>query len=190
MSVQSLAGVDVGNNRGSWITIKSGTRFYPLDPKESEINIEDIAHSLSLICRYNGHCDRFYSVAEHSLYCMQAAGDNTKLALACLLHDASEAFIGDMTRPLKYNIPAFIEIEDSIQYVIWKKFNLNNLDFVKIKEIDNRVCSTEKEFILKNSEPWPNMPPAYDWLIIPEKAPEIEDIKNQFLDSFKKLTQK
>ena len=53
--------------RGDWMQTHSGLRFYPLDPRPEDIRIEDIAHALPMICRFNGHCSRFYSVAEHSL---------------------------------------------------------------------------------------------------------------------------
>lgn len=82
------------------------TRTYitPLNPKPEQINIKDIAHALSLICRANGHFDYFYSVAQHSINCaLEAKARNLsrKVQLACLLHDGSEAYIADIIRPIK-----------------------------------------------------------------------------------------
>lgn len=91
---------------GLHINTFTGIHFYPLDPKITEIKTEDIAHALSLICRANGHCSHFYSVAQHSLNCAEEAkirDYSTRVQLGCLLHDASEAYISDITRPVKKN---------------------------------------------------------------------------------------
>lgn len=84
-----------------WIGTFTGSRFYPLDPNPEDINVIDIAHHLSMICRYNGAVSRFYSVAEHSHHVSRLVPP--KHALHALLHDAAEAYIGDMIRPLKEN---------------------------------------------------------------------------------------
>jgi hypothetical protein len=77
------------SRRGDWMQTFTGRRFWPLDPRGEDVLIEDIAHALSLLTRYGGHCTRFYSVAEHSVLLARAATPENALWL--LLHDASEA---------------------------------------------------------------------------------------------------
>jgi|AntRauTorcE11897_2_1112592.scaffolds.fasta_scaffold13745_4 5'-deoxynucleotidase YfbR-like HD superfamily hydrolase len=105
----------------------------PLKPKQSNIDIEEIAESLSNTCRFNGHCKLFYSVAEHSLNTLKlgeflAGEDLQKLTpqeqLQFLLHDATEAYVGDLIKPLKNLIPLFEEIENRFWKVIAKKYKV------------------------------------------------------------------
>ena len=82
----------------------------PLDARPDQILIEDIAHSLSLMTRANGHCRQFYSVAQHSINCALEArnlGLSPRVQLACLLHDAAEAYIADIPRPVKHRLSGF-----------------------------------------------------------------------------------
>ena len=88
----------------SYITTVSGIHFYPLNPNPDDIDISDIAHALSLICRANGHFKYFYSVAQHCIACAEEAierGYSLEVTLGCLLHDASEAYLCDVT-PVSY----------------------------------------------------------------------------------------
>ena len=99
--------------------------FDPLHPNVDLLDITDIAHSLSMLCRANGHFKTFYSVAQHSINCMQEArarGYSPRLQLACLLHDASEAYLSDITRPVKAELPQYKEIESPLQDLIWEKW--------------------------------------------------------------------
>lgn len=99
--------------------------FDPLNPETELIDIGDIAHALSMLCRANGHFKRFYSVGMHSVNCAREAiarGYSRKVQLACLLHDGSEAYLSDVTRPVKQEIPRYKEIEEPLQAVIWNKF--------------------------------------------------------------------
>ena len=89
------------------------------------IHIEDIAHALAMQCRYNGHCSRFYSVAEHSIllsYWMQRRDHSPRLQLLGLLHDAAEAYLGDLIREVKRALPAFQAIEARMEAAIWEAF--------------------------------------------------------------------
>src|SRR5690349_19702773 len=108
--------------RGSWMQTFTGRRFYPLDPKVEDIDPTDIAHALSLICRYGGHVTRFYSVAEHCVLLSHAVSPEN--ALWALLHDATEAYVGDMVRPLKQHMPAYRDVEDRLMLVIADRFGL------------------------------------------------------------------
>ena len=99
--------------------------FDPLQPNAELIDIEDIAHALSMLCRANGHFKSFYSVAQHSINCMKEAkarGYSDRIQLACLLHDASEAYLSDVTRPVKAELPRYKEIEAPLQELIWNKW--------------------------------------------------------------------
>lgn len=87
---------------GPWIGLSGDRRFWPLDPRPSEFRIEDIAGPLSRICRFGGRCSPFYSVAEHSLLVMRIVEEaHPDIALQALLHDAAEAYLGDVISPLK-----------------------------------------------------------------------------------------
>src|SRR5690242_11754504 len=85
--------------RGDWMQTYTGRRFWPLDPRVDDIDIGDIAHHLSLVCRFAGACREFYSVAQHCVGVSYVC--DPKDALWGLLHDAAEAYVGDMVRPLK-----------------------------------------------------------------------------------------
>ncbi len=105
----------------STITTYSGKAFDPIAPEARKICIADIAHALSLLCRANGHFPTFYSIGQHSLHCMEEAtarGYGERVALACLLHDASEAYISDITRPVKRALADYRGIEANLQNAI------------------------------------------------------------------------
>jgi len=99
----------------------SGRVIDPLDPDPKQIVIEDIAHALSLQCRYGGHCKRFYSVAEHSVLIWRYIWYHVNKKSA-LLHDAAEAYLVDVPSPVKDSIPQYASIEDNLSRIIAKKF--------------------------------------------------------------------
>lgn len=124
-------------------------RFNPLNPSVEDIDIEDIAHALSFMVRANGHFPEFYSVAQHSICCAREAivrkGMGT-LALACLLHDASEAYLADITRPVKKHLPRYMEVEEVLQNLIYQKFlarSLNEEELQILKQIDDAMLFHE-----------------------------------------------
>ena len=107
------------------ITTYTGEYFYPANPDPEGIHIEDIAHALSMICRGNGHVKTFFSVGQHCINCAmeaKARGYSERVQLACLLHDASEAYLSDVTRPVKHELPKYLEIEKPLQESIWQKY--------------------------------------------------------------------
>jgi 5'-deoxynucleotidase YfbR-like HD superfamily hydrolase len=123
-------------------------RFSPLQPEREDIDIEDIAHSLSLMCRANGHFSSFFSVAEHSINCAKEAeerGLSAKLCMVALLHDSSEAYLADITRPVKIFLPDYRKIEKHLQQFIYNRFNAvyTKEEFAVVNEIDNAMLFAE-----------------------------------------------
>ena len=133
----------------SCIRTYTGVMFDPLYPNPDLIDITDIAHALSLLCRANGHFRNFYSVAQHSINCMEEAkarGHSERVQLACLLHDASEAYLSDVTRPVKQEIPKYLEIEKPLQDLIWKKYLgclLTEAEYAQVFAIDDAILYHE-----------------------------------------------
>jgi uncharacterized protein len=135
------AQVAVKMKTGPNIMLASGTWFDLLDPWGSDFTINDIAQGLSNICRYAGQCKQFYSVAEHSIH---VADTVEYFKLEALMHDAAEAFLGDITRPLKQLLPEYKKIEASVEDAIFQRFGLNLNAKSIIKEADLRVLATEQ----------------------------------------------
>jgi hypothetical protein len=163
---------------GPTIMLASGRLFDFLDPHGSEFTIEDVAQGLSLICRYTGQCRDFYSVAEHSLLVSDVAADYKYEAL---LHDAAEAFIGDVTRPLKQLLPEYKRIEAAVEDAVTERFRLNR------KAADLRVLAAEQIQVMA--------PGTADWAaeagIVPAPvtvqflSPEVA--RRSFLERYERL---
>ena len=132
----------------SCISTGSGRFFDLLRPEEYDYDIEEIAGALSNLCRYTGHVNRFYSVAEHSVLVSRLLPD--KLALAGLLHDASEAFVGDVSSPLKRLLPEYRKIEENIQEAIARHFNVPYPFPHEIHEADKRMYWNERQTVADN----------------------------------------
>ncbi|TAL44618.1 MAG: phosphohydrolase [Salinibacterium sp.] len=141
--------------RGDWMQTHTGRRFYPRDPRPEEVDPEDIAHALSLLCRYGGHVDRFYSVAEHCVLMSQAvAPDN---AIYALLHDATEAYVCDVPRPLKKQLDGYQEIEARVWFAVAMRFHVELTLPAEVHEADNRILLNEREALFSRAEPWPSL---------------------------------
>lgn len=129
---------------GDFMQTATGRKFWPLDPRPEEVFIQDIAHSLSLQCRYAGHCLRFYSVAEHSvLIARKLRWDGAKLALWALLHDAAEAYTVDVPRPLKLHLVGYKEAEARVMAAICQRFGLPEGMPPAVHDADNRIIGDE-----------------------------------------------
>ncbi len=143
-------GVDV---RKAWIITFTGKKFYHLAPTVAMVDIEDIAHSLSMLCRWTGHPRYHYSVAQHSWYCSHLVPK--EFALEALLHDSSEAYLGDMNRPLKHFTqagPAYLEIEERVERVIFEKFGVPFPLPEAVKVADTQMLYAEKAQLMRVTE--------------------------------------
>jgi uncharacterized protein len=143
-------------DRGDWIQTYMGRQFWPLDPDPLEIFIEDIAHSLSNQCRFTGHCHRFYSVAEHSVRAAAIVPEKDKLW--GLLHDASEAYLVDLPRPLKRFSKLgdlYREIEANLMAQVCHRFDLTLEQPTSVEHADRVMLVTEKRDLMRlPPEPW------------------------------------
>lgn len=147
----------------TWILTRSGVKFDLLAPTAAMINPVDIAHSLSMQCRFNGHTEHFYSVAQHS--CIVADLVPEEHQLAALLHDAPEAYVGDLVRPLKvemreYSIAMGIEpIYQAVEHRIWlaicEHFQINPELPPCVHDADMIALATERRDLMPDhSAPW------------------------------------
>lgn len=114
------------------VKTRTGATINVLDPQPGDIHLEDIARGLSKLCRFNGQSNDFYSVAEHSVLVARLIGESTEAPVHsqtyrwALLHDAAEAYIGDMISPVKHHpaLGAFVAIESRLISAIARRFNL------------------------------------------------------------------
>jgi uncharacterized protein len=144
----------VERDRGPWIQTFTGRQFFYGDPRLADINIVDIAQALSQQCRYAGHTKRFYSVAEHSVAVASRFAD-PELRMIGLLHDATEAYMLDLPKPLKDMLPDYSRYENALWGVIAEKFGLPGDIPAEIHEADRRMLVTERPFLFRNPHPWP-----------------------------------
>lgn len=163
----------------TFIRLNSGKKFDFLNFSEDDVCIEDIAHSLSLQTRFAGHCKVFYSIAEHSVRGSSLVPK--ELALSFLLHDAAEAYTGDVTSPLKRLIPEFLEIEEKINNCIKNKFGLADISCDEVKKIDLTMLATEMRDLMRGDD-WKDLPhkPNHH-KIVPWKPWEA---RSRFLSTF------
>lgn len=182
------AGVEF-TDRGPYIGLPCGARFYPFDPHPGDFCLRDIAVALSNQARFGGLPDYFYSVAQHSVigsYLIEDLYGDRELARIFLMHDAPEAYIGDMVRPLKRAIPQFGVIEQGIWEAMAARYSLPQFLPDEVKYIDNVMCATEKRDLMPHSGLWSNMPPAEPEIIINPQAPKsaLQSFLRRFVDLF------
>lgn len=135
-----------------WMTTYTGIKLNPLNLHPDDIVIEDIAHHLSLLCRYNGACKFLYTVGQHCVFGVDYVSQGNELAY--LLHDASEAYLSDMVKGVKDQLEVFRIIEDRLQGIIYKKFNVEPFDHAEVKRVDYAIMNTEAHAIMSNLDGW------------------------------------
>lgn len=173
----------------TYITTYTGKHFNPIEPDSSLIDIRDIAHALSMICRGNGHVTGFFSVAQHCVYCaMEAEARNLsrRVILACLLHDAAEAYLSDVPRPLKPFMPQYLEVEEHLLAMIFAKYiggPLSEEEWEQVKEIDDDLLYYDMEELLR--EPQDGEPPKLGITLNYGFVP-FEQVENSYLQLFDK----
>ncbi len=174
---------------GDWILTFTGVEFWPIDPRPDEIRIEDIAHALSMQCRFSGHCSQFYSVAEHSLRVAELVPEKDKLY--ALLHDASEAYLVDLPRPIKRHtaIGAHYRIaEESLMAAISWKFGLPPEPFTVGAADKAMLCIEARDLLPNNSwwEKWSGFLKGTERPI--GKTMDPREAESDFLKLFERLT--
>lgn len=168
----------------TWIQTASGRALYPLDPNPADIDIDDIAHALAMKCRYNGHTSHFYSVAEHSVYVSHYVP--AQYALWGLLHDASEAYLPDVSRPIKPHMPGFRAIEDRVMDAVTTRFGMQASEPVAVKTVDTAILHDEKKALMPH-DPLPWGIPG-EGLGVRIECWSPTEAKVKFLQRFKALT--
>lgn len=176
----------------NYILTYTKTKFYPLEPVMQDIRIEDIAHSLSLMTRANGHFKQFYSVAQHSINCYKEAKAqdcSQKVQLACLLHDASESYISDLTRPVKSQLKEYLPIEERLQSLIFQKYGIADLTEEEkqiISDVDDALLYYEfielMDFSVFDAAPEKYM--EHDF-----SQRDFTSVESEFIYIFNRLTQ-
>jgi len=181
---------------GDWMQTTNGRQFWPLDPRADEIHLDDVAHALSNLCRFAGHCRKHYSVAEHSvrvswlaerlvLRTDAAAEDTRAAALLGLLHDAAEAYLVDLPRPVKKYIEEYATHERRLENVIADRFELDGRWWPVVHEADEVLLATEKrDLMAEEPASWGLRHAPLDDRIEPWSANEAEQ---RFLLRFRAL---
>lgn len=144
--------MSTANGRPDILT-RSGQYFDFFDPQRYTLQVEDIAHGLANCCRFAGQCRVFYSVAQHSVYVSRIVPE--RLALAGLLHDAAEAFLGDVSRPLKRLLPDYRAIEQRVEIALFRKLGIPYPIPPEVKRADMQMLRLEQtKLMAHHSDAW------------------------------------
>ncbi|QDV22875.1 HD domain-containing protein [Aureliella helgolandensis] len=144
---------------GSTIKVAAGHYVDLVNPDPATIELRTIADALSKLCRFGGHTAAFYSVAEHSMLCCRLATDDgcsVAVLRAVLLHDAAEAYLGDIVKPLKLLLPEYHQLEDRMERAIMERFDVDLVGHAPaIREYDRQMLKVERKALLtEDDEPW------------------------------------
>ena len=139
--------------KGDWMQTYTGKQFWPLDPRPEEVFIADIAHALANVCRFGGHCLQFYSVAQHSIIVSEIVP--YEYALWGLLHDAAEAYLGDVIKPIKSEMTQYKDAEYAVLDAILTRFGLSYPEPKEVKTADVVALATEqRDIMVEAPEKW------------------------------------
>lgn len=140
---------------GDWVQTFKGRQFWPMDPRQGDFDIEEIAHALSNLCRFGGHSYGFYSVAQH---CVLASHACVTYPLEALMHDAAEAYLVDVPRPIKHQLPAYLKIESRLEAALARQFGLTYPWPDAVRQADEILLATEARDLMA--------PPPASWGLI------------------------
>ena len=171
----------------SSITTYTGKHFDPVNPDIAMVDIKDVAHALSLLCRGNGHVKTFFSVGQHCINAAREAaarGYSNRIVLACLIHDAGECYLSDVPRPFKQMLPEYITAEDTLLDLIYEKFLGSTLSFEEeslVKNVDNDLLYYDLKYLLNEvlDCPAPKLHIPLDYGFVPFAA-----VEQTFLELF------
>ncbi|HMJ16553.1 MAG TPA: hypothetical protein VK524_34300 [Polyangiaceae bacterium] len=154
-----------------------------LDPRPEEVHVSDIAHSLSLQCRFAGHCREFYSVGNHCLLASHIV--DPSYALDALLHDAAEAYLSDLCAPVKWLLPEYKTLEARVFAAIATRFGISPVTPAEVKHVDMILLATEaRDLMAPPPEPWMQLPEPLPTRIEPMSSREA---KLQFIERYHEL---
>jgi 5'-deoxynucleotidase YfbR-like HD superfamily hydrolase len=176
---------------GPYIQTLSGRRVNPFDASPEDIDPTDIATALSNLCRFGGHSSAFYSVAQHSAIVadlLERAGATPDELMAALLHDAAEAYLGDIPHPIKHRSELgahFKAAEKDLEQVIERRFELPDAA-ARIKAIDRALLATERRRFSRVAWNWPELEGVAALDIEIEPWPP-ERAAREFLDRYKRI---
>ena len=147
---------------GPFLQTVSGRRVNPFEPEPDQLDPADIARALGNLCRFGGHCRAFYSVAQHSVIVSELVEERTgdvEDAFAALMHDATEAYLGDMPHPIKHRSPlgaAFKAAEEHLEHAIRERFRIK-ADVPEVKRVDRALLATERRELSAEEWHWPEL---------------------------------
>ena len=172
MATTSYRALLGGERHGAWIQTLKGRAFWPEDPRPGDFDILEIAHALSNICRFNGHVSRFMSVAEHSVWVSMECDPGD--AFEGLMHDAAEAYIGDVVRPLKRCLGDYREIEQRVELALAEQFDLRYPWPDSVRRADDAVLMAERRDLLIDApDLWPGILPEPMDRMVEGWSPEV-----------------
>lgn len=171
------------------VTTYTGKHFNPVEPDVQKIDIRDIAHALSMTCRGNGHVKTYFSVGQHCINCAREAeerGYSARVILACLLHDAGEAYMSDVPRPLKPFMPQYLEAEERLLQMIYRKYlgePLSEEEAWAVKDIDDDLLYYDMKELLGEiiKEEAPELKINLDYTVVP-----FEQVERTYLELFER----
>jgi hypothetical protein len=173
--------MNADDRRGGFVETATGGRFYPFDPRPDEVRLEDVAAGLAHTCRFGGHCIEFYSVAAHSLHVSRHLADcGPRLQAYGLLHDAAEAYLGDLPRPIKAEFPAFETAEERVLEAVWTAVDLPpppDDEWATVMAADDRLLAYEASELLADGS-WADDPPDLGYDL---SRGAVDDVRERFL---------
>ena len=170
-----------------YVETYTGGGFHPFDPDPDDVRLKDVAAGLAHTCRFGGHTRQFYSVAHHSLHVSAELADHApRLQLLGLLHDAGEAYLGDLARPVKTEFEAFERAEDRILEAVWAALDVDppsDAEWARVMAADDRLLAYEASELLADGS-WAADPPDRDYDL---RSGDVDEIRERFLARSERL---